>query len=205
MSDVRRHEVFRLPGGSAAAWPIAGQILQLLLLGFLALAGTATTIGGAAAQPSLERAAAIAIGNAGALSARIRSYHRGPGAWTGLRPPPPSYCTTMREGEAVLKELARLASRAILYRQIGLAVRLQRAGDALSDEVDEEVGINQQADIPYTIYPCPVPPGVYPARAVLISPVDQRVPFCRRQMDALQVSFDARRSRMQKCLWVRGP
>jgi hypothetical protein len=122
-----------------------------------------------------------------------------------LRPPPPSYCTTMREGEAVLKELARLASRAILYRQVGLAARLQRAGDALSDEVDEEVGINQQADIPYTNSPCPVPPGVYPARAVLHSPVDQRMPFCRRQMDALQVSFDARRSRMQKCLWVRGP
>jgi hypothetical protein len=46
MSDVRRHEVFRLPGGSAALWPIAGQILRLLLLGFLAVGGTAMTIGG---------------------------------------------------------------------------------------------------------------------------------------------------------------
>jgi hypothetical protein len=32
----------------------------------------------------------------------------------------------MRGGEAVLKELARLTSRAILYRQSGLALRLQR-------------------------------------------------------------------------------
>ena len=54
----------------------------------------------------------------------------------------------MREGEAVLKELARLASRAILYRQPGLALRLQRAGDGLSDELDEEEEINQQAKSP---------------------------------------------------------
>ena len=69
--------------------------------------------------------------------------------WTGLTPPPGSYCATMREGEAVLKELARLASRAIRYRQPGLALRLQRAGDGLSDELDEEEEINQQANIPY--------------------------------------------------------
>jgi hypothetical protein len=59
----------------------------------------------------------------------------------------------MRGGEAVLKELARLASRAILYRQSGLALRLQRAGDGLGDELDEEEEINQQANIPYTVYP----------------------------------------------------
>jgi hypothetical protein len=35
------------------------------------------------------------------------------------------------------------ASRAILYRQPGLALRLQRAGDGLSDELDEEEEINQ--------------------------------------------------------------
>src|SRR5262245_37571752 len=38
---------------------------------------------------------------------------------------------TMRKGEAVAKEVARLASRAILYRRPGVALTLQRAGDAL--------------------------------------------------------------------------
>jgi len=39
----------------------------------------------------------------------------------------------MREGEAVLKELSRLASRAILYRLPGLALDLQAAGSRLGD------------------------------------------------------------------------
>jgi hypothetical protein len=106
----------------------------------------------------------------------------------------------MRAGEAVVKELARLASRAILYRQPGLALRLQRAGDALSDELDEEEEINQQAGIPYTVYPCPVPAAPYPARAIALTLVEQRAPACRRQADALRVSFEARRRLMQQCL-----
>src|SRR5258708_719806 len=103
---------------------------RLLLSTFIALGVTATTIMSAPAQP--------VVGDAGALTARIASYHRGPGRWTGVTPPPPSYCATMREGEAVLKELARLASRAILYRQPGVALRLQAVADRLSDELDEE-------------------------------------------------------------------
>src|SRR5262249_61328209 len=98
------------------------------------------------------------------------------------------------------KELARLASRAILYRQPGLALRLQGAGDALSDELDEEEEVNQQAGIPYTVYPCPVPAAPYPARAIAVRVVEQRMPACRRQADALRLSVHARRSRMQPCL-----
>jgi hypothetical protein len=108
------------------------------------------------------------------------------------------------EGEAVIKQLARLASRAILYRQPALALALQRAGDRLSDELDEEEEINQQADVRYTIYPCPAPPGPYPARAVVLRIVEQRMPACRRRADALRVSFDARRSLMQQCLRIPG-
>jgi hypothetical protein len=51
-----------------------------------------------------------------------------------LTPPPGSYCAIMREGEAL--PLARLG------------IRLQRAGDGLSDELDEEEEIDQQANIP---------------------------------------------------------
>jgi hypothetical protein len=58
----------------------------------------------------------------------VRHHARGRGGVEGARP---------------------LASRAILYRQPGLALRLQRAGDGLSDELDEEEEINQQANIPY--------------------------------------------------------
>jgi hypothetical protein len=118
---------------------------RLLLSGLVVIGVAATAIVNAAAQPFTGTAAAGAIRDAYALAARIRGYHR----WTGLTPPPGSYCATMREGEAVLKELARLASRAILYRQSGLALRLQRAGDGLSDELDDEEEINQQAKIPY--------------------------------------------------------
>jgi hypothetical protein len=171
-----------------------------LLSGFIALVVTAATIASAAAQPFTPAVTARAIGDASALSARIRGYHRGPGAWTGLPPPPASYCPTMREGEAVQKELARLASLAILYRQPGLALRLQRAGDALSDELDEEEEINQLSDIPYTIYPCPAPPAPYPARPVVLRLIEQRMPLCREEADAVRVSFGARRTLMQQCL-----
>jgi len=174
-------------------------LLHRLLLSGLVAIGVAATAS-AAAQPFTERVAAGVIRDASALTSRIRAYHRGPGSWTGLTPVPASYCPTMRAGEATLKELARLASRAILYRQLGLALRLQSAGDALSDELDEEEEINQQADIPYTVYPCPVPAAPYPARAIAVRVVEQRVPACRRKADALRVSFEARRRLMQQCL-----
>ena len=171
---------------------------RLLLSGLLAIGVAAAA--SAVAQPFTERVAAGVIQNANALASRIRAYHRGPGRWTGLTPVPGSYCPTMRAGEATLKELARLASRAILYRQPGLALRLQSVGDALSDELDEEEEINQQADIPYTVYPCPVPAAPYPARAIAVRVVEQRVPACRRKADALRLSFEARRRLMQQCL-----
>jgi len=172
---------------------------RLLPLAFVAL-GLTAPMARVAAQPFTQGSAASAISAANALSARIRGYHR----WQGLTPPPGSYCATMREGEAVLKELSRLASRAILYRAPGLALSLQRAGDRLSDELDEEEEINQQSGIPYTLYPCPAPPGPYPARALVLRIVDAKAPACRRRADALRVSFDARRTLMQKCLRIPG-
>src|SRR5215470_11908833 len=90
---------------------------RLLPLAFVTL-GLTLPIASVAAQPFTQGAAASAISAANALSARIRGYHR----WQGLTPPPASYCATMREGEAVLKQLSRLASRAILYRAPGLAL-----------------------------------------------------------------------------------
>jgi hypothetical protein len=167
----------------------------LLLSGLIALAAVAGA-GSAAAQPFTSAAAASAIHAANALSARIRGYHR----WQGLTPPPSDYCATMLEGEAVLKELARLSSRAILYRQPGWALRLQHAGDRLSDALDEEEEVNQQAGIPYSVEPCPAPPGPYPARAYVLRIVEQKMPFCRRKADLLRVSFEARRAFMHQCL-----
>ena len=164
---------------------------RLLLSAFVAVGVTSTAVVSASAQPI--------VGDASALTARIRSYHRGPGIWTGATPPPPSYCATMREGEAVLKELARLASRAILYRQPGVALHLQRAADRLSDELDEEEEINNAAEIPYQIFPCPAPLP-YPARAYVIGPIERRMPACRIAADALRLSFEARRARVTQCL-----
>jgi len=167
-------------------------MLHRLLVSVLVVLGvTATAEMSASAQPI--------VSEAHALAARIASYHRGPGAWTGITPPPPSYCATMREGEAVLKELARLASRAILYREPGLALRLQHAADRLSDELDEEEEINNAAEIPYQIFPCPAPLP-YPARAYVIGPMERRMPRCRIAADALRLSFEARRARVTQCL-----
>src|SRR5262249_3320740 len=91
----------------------AGVMHRRLLCAIVAAAMTAAT--SVAAHPLTEGAVAGSIRAADALAARIRSYPRGPAAWTGLTPVPASYCPTMREGEAVIKELARLAGRAILY------------------------------------------------------------------------------------------
>jgi hypothetical protein len=173
---------------------------RLLLSGLVALAVAVAVMTHAAAQPFTEGAAAAAIRDANALAARIRGFHH----WQGLTPPPPGYCDTMREGEAVQKAIARLASRAILYRQPGLALRLQRAGDALSDELDLEEEVNHQADVPFTVYPCPAPPGPYPARAVVLRLIVPRMPACRVQADALRLSFEARRALMQQCLRIPG-
>jgi hypothetical protein len=166
----------------------------------VALALTVATVASASAQPFTEGAAAALIRDANALAAQIRGFHR----WSGLTPPPPNYCATMQEGEAVQKQIARLASRAILYRQPGLALALQRAGDALSDELDVEEEVNHQADVPFTAYPCPAPPGPYPARPVVLSIVLAKAPSCRREANALRLSFEARRTLMQQCLRLPG-
>jgi len=155
--------------------------------------------GPAAAQPFTEIAGGSVIGRANALAARIHAFHR----WTGSTPPPASYCPTMRAGEATLVMLARLANRAIRYRQPGLALELQRMADQLSDALDEEEAINDQANIPYSIYPCPVAQP-HPARAIILPFVQQRMPACRRKADGARASFDARRALMQQCLRVRG-
>jgi hypothetical protein len=154
----------------------------------------------AAAQPTMGTEAGRTMRAAYALSARIAAYHRGPGAWKGYTPPPPSYCSTMREGEAVLKELARLASRAILYRLPGLALDLQRAGNRLGDELDEEDQINLVANVRYTIYPCPIVTSTFPARAAVLWYVERRMPGCRTRADAVGATFNARRNLMQQCL-----
>ena len=171
---------------------------RLLLSGLVALTVAVTVRTNASAQPFTEGVAAAAIRDANALAARIRGYHH----WQGLTPPPAGYCDTMREGEAVQKALARLASRAILYRQPGLALRLQAAADRLSDELDEEEEINNAAEIPYQIFPCPAP-APYPARAYVLGAIERRMPVCRFQADALRLSFEARRARMQQCLRLR--
>ena len=173
---------------------------RLLAVGCVALAVATASIAGAAAQPSIGAQASRAMAAASALAGRIAAYHRGPGRWTGATPVPPGYCATMREGEAVMKELARLAGRAILYRLPGLALQLQAAGNRLGDELDEEEIINQAAGIPYSVYPCPVAGRPYPARATFLVLVERRMPSCRREADALRLSFAARRTLVQQCL-----
>jgi hypothetical protein len=168
------------------------------LSGLVALAAAAMVSASAVAQ----RDVGSLIGQANALRARIHSFHAGPGRWLGTTPPPPDYCRTMRAGEAVLKELAELSSKAILYRQPGVALSLQRAADGLSDELDQEEKINDQAEVKYDIYPCPLP-GIYPARAIFLRAVELRMPHCRLKADALRLSFAARRNLMEQCLRVR--
>jgi hypothetical protein len=172
---------------------------RLLASGFVALGIAVAATASAVAQPFVGQASAT-IRTANALSNRIAAYHRGPGRWMGATPVPPAYCATMREGEAVMKELARLASRAILYRLPGLALELQAAGNRLGDELDEEEIINQAAGIPYTVYPCPVASQPYPARATFLFLVERRMPTCRREADTLRLSFAARRTLVQQCL-----
>jgi hypothetical protein len=172
----------------------------LISSALVALGLTAATPQNATAQPFTEGAAGALIRDANALAAQIRGFHR----WQGMTPPPLNYCATMQEGEAVQKQIARLASRAILYRRPGLALALQRAGDALSDELDVEEEVNHQANVPFTAYPCPAPPGPYPARPAVLGFVLAKMPSCRREADALRLSFEARRTLMQQCLRLPG-
>ena len=169
----------------------------MLLAGIVALGVAAATK--AAGQPSAEASANTAMREAGVLAARIRGFHR----WQGLTPPPPDYCVTMREGEAVIKELARLSGLAVLYRRPGYSLALQAAGDPLSDALDEEEEVNQQADVKWTTYPCPTPTP-HPRRAYVLAVVGPRMGFCRAKATALRVSFAARRSVMQQCLRIPG-
>jgi hypothetical protein len=110
----------------------------------------------------------------------------------------------MRAGEAAMVELARLSNRAIRYHQPALALQLQRTADRLSDELDEEEAVNDQAGIPYSGYPCLVVQSSYPSRAVVLRLIEPRMPVCRRRADAAKASFDARRALMQQCLRARG-
>jgi hypothetical protein len=171
---------------------------RLLRAGIVVFAIATAT--GAPAQPFVEGAALRLVAAANSLAARIRAFHH----WRGLTPPPADYCNVMREGEAVQKELARLASRAILFRRPGLALSLQAAGDRLSDELDFEEETNQQAQVPFREYPCPAPPPPYPARAYVLIVVAQRMPACRLKANVLRVSFEARRALMQQCLRIPG-
>jgi len=169
---------------------------RLLQLGFAALALIALTPGPAPAQGSMGPEAERAIHDAIALSARIRGYHR----WQGLSPLPPGYCETMAAGEAVLQELARLANRAISYRLIGFAQRLEKAADLLGDQLDEEEMINVQAGFSFTEFPCPTPTSAYSARASVLPPIVRTAPLCSRQGDIRLLSFNARRVFMAECL-----
>src|SRR5262249_38053767 len=158
---------------------------------------TVASIASAAAQP-FEIAGGSVIGRANALAARIHAFHR----WTGSTSPPAGYCPTMRAGEAVMVELARLSHPAIRYHQSGLALEVQRAADRLGDELDEEEAINDQAGIPYSGYPCLVVQSSYPSRPLVLRFIEARAPSCRRKADAARASFDARRTLLTQCLRV---
>jgi hypothetical protein len=179
---------------------LGGVMSRRLLLGFVAIGINAAAVASAHAQPITGAGAATAVHDANALSGRIRAYHRGPGSWQSSGPPPPGYCGTMRAGEAVLQELARLANAAIANRQSGLARSLQRVADRLSDELDEEEAVNLAAGFRYVEYPCPAATPAYLARATVIRAIDQRAPACRRQADVRLLSFNARRTFMWNCL-----
>jgi hypothetical protein len=197
---TRRRTEALIRRGQAHVQP-AMTLHRLLLSGLVALGMTGATVATATAQPFTGTSTGSAVGQAYALAARISGFHR----WTGSTPPPASYCPTMRAGEAIMVELARLANRAIRYHQPGLALELQRAGDRLGDELDEEEAINDQAGIPYNGYPCLVVQSSYPSRAVVLALIERRVPLCRRKADAARASFDARRALMYQCLRVAGP
>jgi hypothetical protein len=71
------------------------------------------------------------------------------------------------------------------------------AADRLRNELDEGKGINDQANIPYSSYSCPVVQSPYPSRAVVLAVIERWMPACRWKADAARASFDARRALMQ--------
>jgi hypothetical protein len=179
---------------------VQGGVMLARLLQFGVIAFTVTMGVSAVAQPISQADAAKVIQGAYVFSSQVRGYHRGPAAWIGHTPLPPSYCRTMSAGEFALKDLARLASKAIQAGQLGLALRLEKAGDGLSDELDQEEEINDAARMTYDVYPCPRATSAYTARADMLRLVERAAPICRRKAHALRVSFAARRTFMQQCL-----
>ena len=171
------------------------RLLQLGVVALVVVMGIS-----AVAQPISQADAAKAIQAAYVFSSQVRGYHRGPAAWIGHTPPPPSYCRTMSASEFALKELARLAGKAIQACQLDLASRLGKAGDALSDELDQEEATNDAARMTYDVYPCPRATSAYTARADMLRLVERAAHICRKKADALRVSFAARRRFMQECL-----
>jgi hypothetical protein len=67
--------------------------------------------------------------------------------------------------------LARLAGKAIQAGQLDLASRLEKVGDGLSDELDQEEATNDAARMTYDVYPCPRATA-YPARADMLRLVE---------------------------------
>ena len=117
---------------------------------------------------------------ANALRAQIHRYHAGPGMWTGSTPPPAGYCGVLAPGN---KELVYLANRAVGRSAQGVVPPLQRAADALGDELDHEEEINNQAGFNYDPngYPCPAASSPFARRAAILYAVNQRMPGCRRR------------------------
>jgi hypothetical protein len=175
-------------------------LVRLVQLGLALL--VATTAVSAVAQPITQAEADRAIHSAHMLSGQIRSFHRGRSAWTGYVPP--GYCRIMSAGEFTLKELARLASKAVQLGWLDLSSRLERAGDLLSDELDVEEEINDAAHMSYGVYPCPAATSSYTARASLLRLIVEASPECRKKADAQRVSFAARRAVMHQCLRLPG-
>jgi hypothetical protein len=175
---------------------------ELIVSGLVAVGLFAATTSAVAQRTG--RSASVVIHEANALRAQIHRYHAGPGIWTGSTPPPAGYCRVMSGGELVVKELVYLANRALLYGPPGFASTLQRTADGLSDELDHEEQINDQAGFNYAPdgYPCPVPGSPFARRAAFLSPVNQRMPYCRNKADALRITTAARRNLMQQCLRV---
>jgi hypothetical protein len=80
------------------------RLLQLGVLALVVVMGVS-----AVAQPVSQAAAAKAIQAAYVFSSQVRGYHRGPAAWIGHTPPPPSYCRTMSASEFARDEPTLLA------------------------------------------------------------------------------------------------
>lgn len=181
-----------------------GELMMRTIVLFGLVAGAlAAGVVAAAAQPR-ARAPGVVLQEAATLRAQIHRYHAGPGVWTGSTPPPPGYCRVLSTGELVLKELVYLANRAVQYGPQNMVLPLQRAADALSDELDHEEEINNQAGFNYDPngYPCPAPSSPFAARAAILYAVNQRMPACRQKADALRLAAAARRNLMQQCLRV---